>query len=201
MENEEYLKKKIKTVYTEIMRRCVDKSFTFPEGGKVSVQLNKFIAKFTEMCGGEFNTLRLVDYCVFQIHKNREAQYQKQLATNVFGITSLKKYLQMSSKQKTYVEDNWLKSVGLTRDYLNSLICKKKHPLMKYLYMPSEEFTKRRSLGTALGFLRCSMSTMMWSPFSESCQQCSQQGNCMKETEKRYPELYRLRMEEYGKRR
>ena len=65
MEKEERLTKQIKTVYTEIAKRLVDPSFSFPEGGQAKRQLSKFIVNFTQICGGEFNTSRLVDYCVF----------------------------------------------------------------------------------------------------------------------------------------
>lgn len=69
MEKEDRLAKQIKTVYTEIAKRLIDPSFTFPEGGKVNRQLHQFIADFSKVCGGEFNAPRLVDYCVFQLHK------------------------------------------------------------------------------------------------------------------------------------
>ena len=61
MEKEERLTKQIKTVYTEIAKRLVDPSFSFPEGGQAKRQLSKFIVNFTQICGGEFNTSRLVD--------------------------------------------------------------------------------------------------------------------------------------------
>ena len=202
MEKEERLAKKIKTVYAEITKRLVDPTFTFPEGGKADRQLFQFIAEFTKICGGEFNTSRLVDYCVFQTHKNRNAAFQRNLAPKAFGATAIQKYLSMSSKQKSYMEDQWLSEAQLTRAYLNSLICKKgEHPQKKYIYMPSEEGTKKRCVNTDIGFVICSTSTLMWSPFSPTCQQCKNANMCQKETANKYPELYRIRLEEYGERR
>lgn len=119
MEKEERLTKQIKTVYTEIAKRLVDPSFSFPEGGQAKRQLSKFIVNFTQICGGEFNTSRLVDYCVFQLHKNRNAQYQRTLAPKTFGTTALQKYLSMSSKSKQYLEDQWLSEANLTRTSIN----------------------------------------------------------------------------------
>ncbi len=199
METEERLKKQIKIVYTEIVRRLIDKSFKFPEGGKIDRQLSKFILKFTKLYGGEFSTTRLVDYCVFQTHKNRSSQYQRTLAPNTFGDTALQKYQQMSSKQKTYAEDKWLDEAQLTRAYLNSLISNKKqeHPLSKYIYMASEECTKKRCVNTEIGLVICATSTLMWSPFSNTCQQCKNAEECKKSTAIKYPELYRIRIEEY----
>jgi hypothetical protein len=198
MEIEDRLVKKIKTIYSEIIRRLVDPSFSFPEGGQPTRQITQFIEKFTLVCGGTLNTERLVYYCIFQCHKNRNAPYQKRLAPNTFGATALKKYQQMASKEKRYMEDQWLASASLTRSYLNSLICKKEHPLSKYVFMRSEEATKKRSINTDLGFALCYTSTLMYSPFSPSCQSCTNSEKCKVETQKRYPELYRLRIERYG---
>lgn len=201
MEKENRLAKQIKTIYTEIAKRLIDPSFTFPEGGSIDRRLSQFIKEFSAVCGGEFNSSRMVDYCIFQLHKNRENAYQRKLAPNTFGSTALQKYLTLSSRSKNYAEDKWLSEVQLTRAYLNSLICKKEHPQSKYIYMPSEENTKRRNINTDVGFVICSTSTLMWSPFSPSCQECRNAEKCQKETETKYPELYRIRIEKYGKRK
>ena len=200
METEERLKRQIKIVYTEIIKKLVDPSFKFPEGGKVDRKLSGFIQKFSKVYGGEFSTTRLVDYCVFQIHKNRQSPHQQSLAPNTFGDTALKKYQQMASKQKTYAENKWLEEAKLTRSYLYSLISntKKKHPLSKYIYMASEEATKKKCLNTKVGLIICSTSTLMWSPFSETCGQCKNASECKTITSMKYPELYRIRIEEYG---
>lgn len=153
MEKEERLTKQIKTVYTEIAKRLVDPSFSFPEGGQAKRQLSKFIVNFTQICGGEFNTSRLVDYCVFQLHKNRNAQYQRTLAPKTFGTTALQKYLSMSSKSKQYLEDQWLSEANLTRAYLNSLICKKEHPLSLSIFICHLKNALRNGVSTQiLGF-------------------------------------------------
>ena len=200
MANDERLKKKIKIVYTEIMRKCINSSFSFPNGGRFNILLEQFITKFLKICNGEFNALRLVDYCVYQIHRCKEHTGQR-IILSMFKDAALAKFNQKSSKNTTYYENQWLKEHGLTRGALSALITDSVHPLAKYIYMPSEECTKKRNLGTSLGFLRCSISTMMWSPFSEACTLCSMQEQCKAETDKKFPELYRIRMEEYGKRR
>ncbi len=129
------------------------------------------------------------------------APTESALAPKTFGTTALQKYLSMSSRAKQYMEDQWLSEANLTRAYLNSLICKKEHPQSKYIYMPSEECTKKRSINTDIGFLICSTSTLMWSPFSPACQICTNVEKCKQETAIKYPELYRIRLEEYGERR
>lgn len=107
----------------------------------------------------------------------------------------------MYSKSKVYSEDKWLSEAQLTREYLNSLVNKREHPQAKYIYMPSEECTKKRGINTDIGFVICSTSTLMWSPFSPACQMCTNVEKCKQETAIKYPELYRIRLEEYGKRR
>lgn len=200
METEERLKKQIKIVYTELIRRLIDASFKFPEGGKTDRKLSDFILTFTKVYGGEFSTARLVDYCIFQTHKNRMSPHQRTLAPNTFGNTALQKYQQMASKQKTYAEDKWLAQAQLTRAYLNSLISikKKEHPLSKYIYMASEESTKKRCVNTEVGLVICTTSTLMWSPFSDTCKQCTNADKCKQITADKYPELYRIRIEKYG---
>ena len=197
---EERLIKEIKQIYTVIVKKMIDSTFQFPGGGAVNRQLSTFITEFTKLCGGNYNASRMVDYCVFQTHKNRLASFQKNLASKAFGQTALKKYNEMSSKEKKYMEDKWLSEANLSRSSLNSLICKKEHPLAKYIYMQSEEGTKKRNVSTDVGFLICSTSTLMWSPFSPTCELCKNVDKCKIETEKRYPELYRIRMEKYGER-
>lgn len=202
MEREERLKKTIKAIYAEIVHEAIDKTFSFPNGGLVDRRLSQFVEQFAQLCGGELNGTRLVDYCIFQIHKNRQSPYQHKLAPNAFGTTALQKYRQMSSKQKRYAEDRWLEDNSLTRSQLYALVADKKaHPQAKYVYMAAEESTKRRFHNTNMGLAICAASTLMWSPFSAACQECGNAGRCKEETERRYPELYRIRLEEYDKRR
>ena len=149
---------------------------------------------------GDITAERIVDYCVFQIHKNRTSQYLQSLSINSFGKTGFNKFVDMSNKSKKYSEDMWLKDSGLSRDYLRSLIeDETEHPQSKYVYMQSEEITKQRFLGSNTGFYICIQSTLLWSPFSETCNKCANVEKCKIETERRYPELYRIRTEEYAK--
>lgn len=199
METNERILKKIKTVYTEIVRRLIDPSFTFPGGGQPAKQLSIFVEQFTKMCGGELNYDRIVDYCIFQCHKNRTFPHQRGLAPKTFGKTAMNKYRTMASKEKRFMEDKWLAEASLNREYLVRLIVEKEHPMAKYIYMPAEEATKMRGLNTDVGFVICLASTLMWSPFSDTCSVCRHSDKCKKETECRFPELYRLRIERWQK--
>lgn len=197
MEKEEKIVKNIIKVYTTIMKKAVDKNFAFPEGGRVKVKLSQFISKLNKEYG-DVTAQRLVDYCVFQIHKNRSSKYQSSLAVNSFGDTGFSKYKEMANKRKNYAEDAWLSENELSRVELQSLIeINKEHPQAKYIYMESEEPMKKRFLGTLTGFFICCEGTLLWSPFSKCCNECALSDKCKIETAKRYPEIYRLRVEKY----
>lgn len=163
--------------------------------------LDSFLNKFVELYG-KCSPERLVDYIVYQTHKNRNITAQAALTKNAFGKTAIGKFIDRNEKGLKYYEDLWLSDEDMTRDMLVKMFPVKEnkaHPLFKYIYMSAEETTKKRCLGTQAGMIICECSTLMWSPFSESCQQCANADQCKVITEKKYPELYRIRVEEYGK--
>lgn len=199
MGNERQIKK-VETVYTEIIKRLVDPSWRFPQGGLAIKCLQTFLDSFIQKCGGVLNNERLVDFCVCQAHTFKDFDLKgKWKPAHSFGPNALKRY-DTAAHGKRYYEDEWLKSQQLTRKYLYNLIAdKKEHPQAKFIYMPSEEVTKSRFINTDTGYFLCQTSTLGWSPLSESCQKCKKAESCKKETSKRLPELYRIRIE-YGQR-
>lgn len=193
MANEKLIKQ-VATVFTEIVRRLINKTFRFSQGGKTTKTISNFLNAFEEEYGA-ITRERLVDFCICTAHiyKDRDNWTIQQ----VFGPSSLKRFRE-SKQGKMYYEDQWLSSVELTRQYLYNLIAdKKEHPQAKYIYISSEEGTKKRLLNQKVGYLLCQASTLGWSPVSETCKQCSFTQDCMAETQSKYPELYRIRLE-YG---
>ncbi|MDR1089807.1 MAG: hypothetical protein LBL79_01915 [Prevotella sp.] len=187
--------KQVMTVYTEIMTRLVDKTFRFSQGGKTLRAISGFLDKF-EKEYGIITRERLVDFCIYIAHIYRKRE--KRTIQQMFGSTSLDRFGE-SKQGRVYYEDKWLSDGQLTRDYLYHLIAdRKEHPQAKYIYVLSEEGTKKRLLNQKTGYLLCQTSTLGWSPASETCGQCMFKRECMKETQRKYPELYRIRSE-YGK--
>jgi hypothetical protein len=187
--------KQVMTVYTEIVRRLVNKTFRFSQGGKTSRTISKFLNEF-EKEYGIITKERLVDFCICTAHIYRERE--KWTIQQVFGPASLNRFRE-SKQGKVYYEDKWLSDGQLTRDYLYNLIAdRKEHPQAKYIYVSSEEGTKKRLLNQKVGYLLCQTSTLGWSTVSQACNQCVFVQDCMKETQRKYPELYRIRLE-YGK--
>ncbi|MBR6130861.1 MAG: hypothetical protein IKQ20_03295 [Bacteroidales bacterium] len=194
MESEKWIKK-ITTVFTEIERRLVNPSFKFSQGGATSRTLANFINQFDKEFGAVTEE-RLVDFCICTAYafRSRESWTVKQ----AFGPSSIKR-LKESKHGARYYEDQWLQEKALTREQLLQMIAdRSEHPLAKYIYMPAEESTKRRLLNKKVGYAICQSSTLGWSPLSCACGNCEFINDCKKETELKYPELYRIRVE-YGK--
>lgn len=181
----------IKVVFTEIQRRASDPAFKFDNGGAMKRALVGFLQR-AEKQFGSVSPRRLVDMCVFISYRHRNS---KTGVKAMFGPTGFHKYLE-SVNGSRYYENRWLEEIGTGRASLTAMISdREEHPHRKYIYMPSEEPTKRRMLNKRVGYLLCQSSTLGWSPLSESCCQCDFKSDCMKETSQKYPEIYRLRVE------
>lgn len=192
--------RQIKKIYTTISKLGINPTFKFPEGGKATNTLKSFVSQFERRCCGDsWSPVRMVDYCIFQLHKNRNSEYANINVLGSFGMTAITKYKSMSTKEKTYAEDKWLEEIGTSRQALRSLIKSdnRQHPHYKYVKMPSEESTKLRYHNTPMGMVLCDYSTLLWDPFSHACQTCEYVEDCKLKTSEYYPELYRLRQEEW----
>jgi hypothetical protein len=193
MANEKLIKQTI-TVCTEIINRLINPSFRFSKGGTTVKTLSKFIDLFVKEYGSVTKE-RLVDFCVCTAYTYKDRE--KWTVRQFFGRCSLKR-LRENKKGAVYYEDLWLSGANLDREYLASLIIdREKHPQSKYIYVSSEESSKRRLLNHEAGYLICQTSTLGWSPESVSCSECVFIEKCKKETQIKYPELYRIRLE-YG---
>lgn len=191
MANEKLIKQ-TKTVFTEIIHKLVDPAFKFSEGGATDRILGAFFDNLQQEFG-DISDERLVDICVCAAYtfRQRVPIYIKQ----VFGVGTIARYKKQTKSQRFY-QSQWLESVSLSRENLVKKIQNRKdHPYAKYIYIPSEEQSKRRWLNHKAGFFICQASTLGWSPLSGACQECSFVVKCQEATKIKYPELYRLRTE------
>lgn len=192
----EGLVKKVIAVYTEIERRLVDKSFRFSQGGATSRTISNFLDELKK----EYGTIsidRVVDFCICTAHFYSDKEQRP--ITHKFGKASIKRFKE-SKRGKRYYEDVWLEQAGLTRSHFYDMVSDKSaHPQAKYIYVAYEENTKKRLLNQELGYLICQTSTLGWAPLSAACNQCNFTDSCKRETELRYPELYRIRLEHGSK--
>lgn len=188
----EYLIKQTIKIFTRIAINLINPGFRFPNGGAATHIVTQALERLEKKCGG-LSRERIVDYCVTSayIFKDRGTEWK---INQVFGPKSTQRF--DTDKGRRYYEDRWLTSANITRADLLSLIeDKSQHPQAKYIYLPMEESTKRRLLNHEAGFLICQSSTLGWSPESECCSECKFTEECKIETNRKFPEIYRLRLE------
>ena len=186
----------MKTVFSAIAVKLLNPTFKFSGGGATARTLTGFL-DLMEKEFGSVTSERLVDFCVCAAYafKNRPQWTVNQ----IFGKASIKR-LKERTKGGKYYEDQWLSSASLNRTDLVAMIADKSvHPQAKFIYIASEEPTKRRMLNTAVGYIICQTSTLGWSPLSESCSKCKVTDDCKQALQKRFPELYRIRIEHGNK--
>ena len=195
--------KAITIIFTILMRTAVAPAFAFPKGG-VARRAVRSCLEILESYYGEISNERIVDFCICQVHavsRFDQAYLRRWKVIHSFGRKALERFTG-NKRIHRYYEDRWLQQHGLSRETLSSLIRdRREHPLFRYIFPEYEEVTKRRALSTAVGYYICGVSTLLWSPFSPACQKCRNADICNKRTQMNYPELYRIRMEEYNPRR
>lgn len=183
--------RQLKTIYTTIATKMIDPSFKFSEGGATKKTLSNFIDRISHEFGS-VSEQRLVDISVFIAYTYRESNLP---VKSIFGQSSFQRFL-TSKRGQRYYENEWLLTKELNRESLLHLIVdKRQHPLADYIYMPSEEDRKARLLNQRAGYIACQTSTLGWSPLSEACNMCRFMPECKQETNRKYPELYRIRIE------
>lgn len=188
----EYLVKQTLKMFYEIASKLIHPGYRLPQGGEptriIHTALNRLEQKF-----GVLTAQRIVDYviCSSYAFKNRGSDWK---LNQVFGSKSMERY--SSDKGRVYFEDKWLQSEGLSRaSLLGMIVDKSEHPKSKFVFLPSEEGTKLRLLNKDVGFVICQTSTLGWTPLSKACVQCEFVKKCKQETQKKYPEIFRLRTE------
>ena len=197
MENTLDAIKKTVIVYRAIMRAALPKAKDFGGGMKERAMMERYVS-FLQNKYKTVTEERIVDYCISMAHYRRNTD--PLFVTTVFCTPSLVRYVEFDY-QKKYFEDKWMEAHGLTRNGLIALIKNtSKHSLSRYIYMRAEDTTKRRSVERWLGPMFCERSTTMYSPFSPVCRdECKFASTCMIRTQQLYPELLRIRLEEWQK--
>lgn len=188
----EYLVKQTMKIFTQIASSLINPDFRFSNGGAAIRIVTQALERLAKKYDG-LSRERIVDYCVASAFnfKNRGKEWT---INQAFGPKSIERF--NTDKGLRYYEDRWLKSANITRADLVAMIAdKSEHPQAKYIYLPMEEATKQRMLNHEAGYLICQSSTLGWSPESESCKACKFVEKCKTETSKKYPEIYRLRLE------
>lgn len=196
MENEKKTEETIK-VFTFLMKR-VFPAFKFPAGTVARRTVATCLGKLEP--SGCPDTERIVDYCVCQVYavSNFSEDYESRWGvSHSFGKRAMRRFAGMK-REIRYYQDRWLKGKELNRGMLCELVRNRSiHPQAKFIYPQYEDRTKKRLLGTLLGYYICGASTLLWTPFSPVCLACPKAAACENRTRTVYPELYRIRVEEF----
>lgn len=198
MENEKKAKEMIK-VFSLLMKRTANPAFTFPGGDAALCSVASCLGGVLEH-SGQVSVERLVDFCVCQVYAISRFDKEYLNRWNVshsFGKKAQKRFAG-EKREIRYYEDKWLKENRLSREELCELIRdRSSHPQAKFIYPQYEDRTKKRLIGTVLGYYICGVSTLLWTPFSPVCIRCPKASACKHRTRMLYPELYRIRVEEF----
>lgn len=179
-----------------IASKLIHPGYRLPKGGEPTRVMRNALQRL-EQKYGTLTAQRVVDYiiCSAYAFKDRGSDWK---FNQVFGPKSMERF--NTDKGRIYYENKWLESEDLSRaSLLNLIVDRSEHPKAKYIYMPSEEDTKLRLLNREVGFIICQTSTLGWSPLSEACSECEFVKKCKQETQKKYPEIFRLRIEYVSK--
>jgi len=184
-------------VFAFLVREMVESSFRFPGGGMAERQIADCIEKLDAP-----SRERIVDFCVCQVHIAAfygRGYLSRWRVSHSFGGKALERFAR-SGRAQRYHEDRWLAEKGLSRAALLELFRDRSaHPLARFIYPEAEDRTKQRHRQSGAGLYVCSVSTLMWTPFSPVCAACPSVEACRDMTRRRYPELFRIREEAFRK--
>jgi len=202
MENSEIKQKKIEKIKKAFTRlaKVVDPLWAMPGGGQPTI----FVYHGLDYMKRQYfpNGLaddRIIDFLIYQVYRYRESQRLDYRWC--FSQQAVDKYYAQfcgggKGRGMTYYINLWLQENQVTRNQLVEMIAdSKENPFLQYLYLHSEEICKQRFLNTEVGYMMCQNNTTGWSPLSETCKQCKFTEQCTNDSERKYPEIIRLRKE------
>ena len=178
--------------------RKIDPKFTFPTPMYYQNGVKFGLEKLNELFGSEMSDMRITDYLTYQVYRNRKAIAEyKWMVQWLFSDSYIERYKQqfMSSEGKAgmrYYIDQWLSEFGIDREIIAKSLSNKQSPAKDYKESDYEEPIKQRFHNTEAGYILC-MQTTGWNPLSPSCVSCIYADKCKEQTEKRFPELYKVR--------
>ena len=188
-----------------VVRTLIKKDWKLPGGSAIVPVIERGLQRMKTLYPySEIADERIVDFIVYQLYRYRDLVGNFDKGWNLSWCFSdnaverfRKQFIDADGKSgMNYYIDQWLQSGGLNRGKLADMLSgPKEHPLRKYIYMPSEELIKKRSITMFNGHVLCMMRTTGWSPFSETCQKCEHTAECIDFLEHNVPELLRLRRE------
>lgn len=195
---------RVRSAINKVIATLISEKQKIPEGGQTLLlieqgikRINTQLFPYTDMADE-----RIIDFIVYQLYRKRDGKFRFSV-NELFSDYACAKYkaqfMQENGKSgMNYYINLWLEEGDLSRAELTKMIAKPKpHKMSKFIYMESEELIKKRFFNTEMGYMLCQRSTTGWAPRSRSCSQCKKADQCIEATDKRYPELVRLRRKDY----
>ena len=188
----------------KVIAELINDKFKIPQNGMTLQMAQDGISRLKTRLFPYFNMSdeRIIDFIVYSLYLKRDTRYRftvSQIFADGLILKFQKQFMSADGKSgMNYYINEWLDEADLDRAQLTKMIEKPKpHKMSKFIYMESEELIKRRFYNTDMGYMLCQRSTTGWSPRSLCCNGCKNAEQCIITTEKKYPELIRLRRKDY----
>lgn len=197
---------KVCRMFQYVVKELVSDDWLLPSFSPVVIETG--LMEFSTLFPGGLSDGRIVDFVVYQIYRYRDMIGLKGTRWNIswcFSKAAIGKFkaqfLDVQGKSgMMYYIDQWLGDAEINRTKLEDmLVDTNEHHLAKFIYVKSEDSIKSRFPDMDMRLRICLSSTTAWTPRSTVCSSCVNYQKCMELSKKKYPELVRLRQEEYGR--
>ncbi len=183
----------------------LDPKFKLPGGGIGENVISNGLDELEKLFPMGMSDNRITDFMVYQVFRyvdnitgKSPTHFDWKWCWGKHAIAKYNnQYFGEGNPRIDYYIDQWLSGLGIRRQMITDYIAgPKPNKWRQYIDMPSDELVKRRFHNTDAGLVLCSNKTLGWSPGSNACSECIHVSKCKEITEKRYPELLRLRLED-----
>ena len=190
---------RVRLAINKIIITLIGKEYKIPDGGQTLAVIEQGIKRVNQKLFpySDMADDRIIDYLVYHLYLKREPR-RRFTVNEFFSDYAIVRYRQQfidegGKSGMNYYINQWLRD----GDFTKMIEKPKPHKMSKFIYMESEELIKKRFINTDMGYMLCQRSTTGWSPRSQYCQICKNVSQCIRATEQKYPELIRLRRQDY----
>lgn len=193
-------------MFSRLVFLTIDRKWRFPTTyrGYAASGVSRFMTRLYPL--DEEPSARIVDFVVYQVYRFREVIAEPNSRFQVtwcFSDNAIEKYRKQFIEDEgksgiTYYIDRWLSSFSIDRGRLMEIMePPKENPMRKFIYLQCEDQARSRLHNTEAGYMLCQLRTTGWAPRSALCSSCGFAERCKADTERKYPELTRLRQQDY----
>ena len=188
---------------TTIIKAGIREDWRFPGGSYGISTIANGLERMKKLYPYEgMSESRIIDFVVYQIYRCRDKIADGNWTLSwAFSDNAVERYrrqfMDVNGKSgMNYYINIWLKQHGMSREGLTRILLPQENSMKKYVNPVHEEEIKGRFFNKDVGFFLCQSSSTGWNPKSDYCRKCKFMDKCMDATEKKYPEITRLRKEQ-----